>query len=89
MAEDEVDEEAQKVIEPLSLEDSCKQKPYLDGTWFAPKVTASTKNSVVAVCQLCEKKSSNSKPLTGSLTAVSNWKTHIQVRYQHCLESIP
>lgn len=77
-------EKADEGIEPMSLEDECKRRGYLDGTCFSPDLSRSISTKLYADCQLCMKQWNKTKPILGTLKVLSNYKTHLQVCQADC-----
>ena len=76
----EIDEENETAsLSREYLEELCYTKGYLDGKYFVPCIdTTQSSESIIAKCILCDNQNIE-KVIKGSLNAVSNFKTHIQV----------
>ncbi|XP_015115571.1 uncharacterized protein LOC107040142 [Diachasma alloeum] len=67
-------------IEKPSLIDACARRPYLDGTWFKPIMEESSfEVGVFAMCQVCYNEHSKATKIKGSVSSVSNYKTHVKL----------
>lgn len=73
----------EECIEKVDVSEICKERPYLDGTWFQPDLKTCTSTGIIrAKCQSCKaNKNGKKKNINGNVNSSSNYRTHIKVLF--------